>query len=301
MFIKGIDNVSLMFKKTAVDSSYYLKDSSYKFDGHKYYLVNDSAFAFRRNIKDTVIYEPKEIRFITIPKHHLEIAILNRNQDTCMIEVWPPPFKDQNNPTYQKGHTVIAGIENDSLYNNSYNSADTLYAIFNWHHPSTTRRHETYNVLFRTIYLVPASIPLVYTTGSAQWQANFLNAGMAFGWGYGRTKFYKDNLMPPRNFYFGFGAVLGVSSITIDSQNVTKSLQPIIGKSSLTYPAVYGGVHIAFSFNSVQLMGVVGSEIVLSKYHSSWQNEGKLLYGIGIGLSIFNLAVPSAPSSPIGH
>jgi hypothetical protein len=268
-------------------------------------LQRDSSYKKGISPNDTLVkhFTVHKIQYRTIAKHHLEVAVLSRTQDTCMLEVWPPAWRLQNDNFYRSLRTVIGGIENGSLYSHDAISADTFYLVTKWTNSPLTRRHQSFNMLFKSVYLVPATVPIVYTTGTQQWQANFLSAGMAGGWAYGRTKFYRDNIMPPRNFYFGIGGVAGVNTVTLNAQSVsdTSILNKINKSSGVTYPGVYLGGHIAFSFNSIQLMFVLGREWAFGKYHAAWENQGKLFLGLGIGLSIFNLVVPSAAPNPVGH
>jgi hypothetical protein len=261
---------------------------------------------------DSMIFDPHWILYGQIlPYHRLSFYILSRNQDTLMFEVWPPPRKLQNND-FNGQSTIIDGFKNADVYNWTDRAAnppiehpaDTFYVVIPWRNHGIGPRFETFNMPFLTKYLIPISVPIAYSFHAKSWQTSFLNAGVAYGIAAGRTKFYRDALQSPRNFYWGAGLLGGISSITLNAASVNppdSAAVKAVGTSGYTLPAIYAGIHIGFSLNSVQLMITVQKEWAMGSFSSAWIYHRGLSLGIGIGLSSFNLAVPSSASTPFGH
>lgn len=251
---------------------------------------------------DTVMIESHRILYEQIiPYHRLSFFILGRNQDTLMFEIWPRPRKLQNR-NFDAQSTVIEGIRNGELYNHQYKNqnvtADTFYAVIPWRNQGVGPRFQTFNLMFATHYLIPITIPIGYTFVPKAWQSNFLNAGMAYGWAIGRTKFYRDALQPPRNFYWGAGFLAGVSSVSLSSSSVKAGFN--VG-SGYSLPGVYTGMHVGLSFNSVQFMLTGTYEWAIGSNSSQWIYQHRFSLGIAIGLSSFNLAVPNSSSAALAH
>jgi hypothetical protein len=287
---------------TVTDSSYYLRDSSYLKDssGH-YHLLNDSVFKLQTHTRVVKQYCKHKILFYNF-KAGSSVAILGRNQDTCMLEFWPPVRRTQRDSAFNNGRDIIEGIPNYKLYNHDTINADTFYLVAGWQNSTTLSRHRSFNLPFHTLYFVPATIPIEYVVKTKQFQTNLLSAGMAFGLAVGRTKFFKDNIMPPRNAYYGAGIVGGVTAVTVSAQGVSnQTIKTEIGTGSYTYPAFYVGEHAGYSFNSVQLFVALGWEWATGHYARYWNNQGRAFIGFGIGLSLFNLAVPSISSTASAH
>jgi hypothetical protein len=228
-----------------------------------------------------------------------------------MFEVWPPNVSLQNS-AYDSAYTVIEGVQNVKLYNHyKFSStgqvtyarqADTFYFVPHWHNQGVGPRFQTFNLMFSTKYLIPVSIPLVYNFKAKATLANFLNAGMAYGWGLGRTKFYRDAIQSSRNFYIGAGFLGGVSTATISASTVNDStLKASLGSASSTLPEVYYGCHIGISFSSVQLIVSGSWQTAIGDHAAQWSYQNHFSLGIGVGLSLFNLLVPNSASAPIGH
>jgi hypothetical protein len=260
----------------------------------------DTTRIMSTGVSDSITYRNLPILYDQIvPYHRLPFYILSRNQDSLMIEIWPPPRTLQNS-NFDRQQTAIDQIPNGALYNHDKVAADTFYAVIPWRNQGIGPRFQTFNLLFGTKYLIAVSAPIGYTFAAKAWQSNFVNAGVAYGWGKGRTKFYRDNLQTARNFYWGAGFIAGVSSISISSSTVDTAFSKSV-PSSYNLPGVYTGVHIGASFNSVQLMLTGAFQWAIGKNSGHWLYQGKFTLGVAIGLSGFNLLVPNSASAPLTH
>jgi hypothetical protein len=227
--------------------------------------VNDTNWIYTNVNTDTILTKRHRVLYnYIVPTHRLSIFLLGRDQDTVMFEVWPPN-KSLQNSAYDSAYTVIEGVQNVKLYNHyKFSStgqvtytrqADTFYFVPHWRNQGVGPRFQTFNLMFSTKYLIPVSIPLIYNFKAKATLANFLNAGMAYGWGLGRTKFYRDAIQSSRNFYIGAGFLGGVSTATISASTVNDStLKASLGSASSTLPEVYYGCHVGISFSSVQFI-----------------------------------------------
>jgi hypothetical protein len=272
----------------------------------------DTIYQYSPPFADSMetILEPHAILYDRIlPYHRLSFYILGRNQDTLMFEIWPRPKRLQNRH-FGSQTTIIDGFRNGDLLNwtdeanHIDHPADTFYAVLPWRNHGVGPRFQTFNLLFFTKYLIPITVPIAYCFGAKSWQTSFLNAGMAYGYAIGRTKFYRDGLQASRNFYWGAGLLAGVSSVTLNAASVNpKNTAAVtaVGTSGYTLPGTYVGGHVGFSFNSLQIMVSGTVAWALGSYSSAWNYQHKFSLGLGIGLSSFNLLVPNSASAPFTH
>ena len=255
-------------------------------------------------IEPTFVFKSHRIKYEDQRNSVLKVVIINRYKDTVMFIIWPPEYSKK---FAKKGDTItqsyIDGIADVNLYNNDNNKhgADTLYFINRWSNTGITKKFQTFNLTFRTRYFIPVSIPLIWETSSGQYVSSFLNAGMAYGWAFGRSKFYKDNIQNTRNAVIGFGPIAGISALTITNSNISPSPNPKDTTVNNTNPMFYWGGHCAITLlNSVSIILTGGFQNGLGKgYVKDWLYNGKPFIGIGIGLSLFNISIPSVPNSQI--
>jgi hypothetical protein len=274
---------------------------------------SDTIYQFSPGFADSAetVFEDHNILYDRIlPDHRLSFYILGRNQDTLMFEIWPRPRRLQNR-YFGSQTTIIDGFRNGDLLNwtnETYqinHPADTFYAVIPWRNHGVGPRFQSFNLLFFTKYLIPITVPINYCFGAKSWQTSFLNAGMAYGWAIGRTKFYRDGLQASRNFYWGGGVLGGVSSVTLNAASVnpknTAAVTAVGTGSGYTLPGTYVGGHLGFSFNSLQIMVSGTVAWALGSYSSAWIYQHKFSLGLAIGLSSFNLLVPNSASAPFTH
>jgi hypothetical protein len=305
-----------LFKVDRADSIASHYDSTQRVITRTQYTIRpngDTNWVYTNGTRDTIYVTKHRILYdYIVPTHRLAIFLLGRDQDTVMFEVWPPNKRLQN-ANYDSAYTVVEGIQNKDLYNHyrvdrrgnvTYNrQADTFYFVPHWRNHGVGPRFQTFNLLFSTKYFIPVSIPLVYNFKAKSYLANFLNAGMAYGWGLGRTKFYRDAIQTSRNFYIGGGFLGGISTATISAQTVNDSALKVqfAGGASSTLPEVYYGFHMGISFSSVQFIVSGTWQTAIGDHAAQWSYQNHFSLGIGIGLSLFNLVVPNSASAPIGH
>jgi hypothetical protein len=301
--VNAVDSHYVVHANITAKSQYFTKPNS-----------GDTTWIFTNGTKDTTYSLPHRILYnYIVPTHRLAFFLLGRSQDTLMIEVWPPNIRLQD-PQYDRQMTVLEGIRNGNLYNHyepnnrhryepeNKRQADTFYAVLPWQNQGVGPRFQTFNVLFSTKYLIPISVPILYNFKTKSWLSSFLNAGMAYGWALGRTKFYRDGLQPSRNFYIGGGLIGGISAVTISASTVDNAaLKDSLGSSTSTLPGFYYGFHIGVSFNSIQIIASGSWETAIGNNATQWSYQNHFSFGIGIGLSLFNLLVPQSASAPIGH
>jgi len=147
-------------------------------------------------------------------------------------------------------------------------------------------------------------MPIAYMFGNdskaqQRWQSNFLSAGLAYGWARGRTKFFKYDQYQPKNSYFGVGFMLAVSATSMNDKdfdtsnaNVGPKLTKISSSGTYTAPLIQVGMHVGESFGYLQLIQAAGFGWAVGYPAQNWNYQGKFFVGFGIGLSIFNLAIP---------
>jgi hypothetical protein len=153
---------------------------------------------------------------------------------------------------------------------------------------STTGWYRKFVLPFRTRYLVPVNIPFLYDENVKGFTSTFLNAGLAYGWAWGRTKFYKYNQLQSRNTYVGAGPFFNLSSTSGSASSSSKLDPNSVGKLMV-------GFHVGFNLASIQFLAAAGK-------YADFDNNGSLVwrarnvFGLGIGLSLFNFSVPSTTS-----
>jgi len=202
----------------------------------------------------------------------------------------------------------------DSLFNYQ------IHWIDRYKKPYAHYKRPIFNIPFNTRYFIPITTPVSYLFGNRKnahrWQSNFLTAGMAYGWGHGRTKFFKNDQYQPKNFYIGTGFLASISAAMInksdfsanpknpgDTSEYKAAITRLTSNTGTTYtaPQIQFGIHVGESFGSIQLIQAAGLGWVLGYPAQYWNYQGKPWIGFGIGLSLFNFAVPTAPGGGAGH
>ena len=149
-------------------------------------------------------------------------------------------------------------------------------------------KYGKFKIPFRGKYLNPVTVPFVYRFTSGTYESNFFSAALAYGWVFGRTKYFKASDIAPRDHYIALGFIAGLGNVTFTSNDSLKSPQSTVG-------ILYGG-HVALSMNNIQLIIAGGLETALQGKGMNtrdWANQNKPWIGIGIGFSVFNLLIPN--------
>ena len=145
-----------------------------------------------------------------------------------------------------------------------------------------------FTVPFRGQDLTPITIPFVYRFNSGTFETNFFNVGLAYGKVFGRTKYFKESAINPRDFYFAVGGLIGLGPVQFAANDSAKTSESTIG--------ILYGVHVTISMNNIQLLFAGGLESALqgkAMNTNDWLNQNKPWIGFGIGLSFFNILIPN--------
>jgi len=200
----------------------------------------------------------------------------------------------KNKPNHDYSDSLVFEDKILSLAPNRYEPnpyQDTFYVVipnnFNTQ-PSKNSNYNKFNLVFNGKYLIPISIPFQDIGFSFRkainLQSNFLNAGMAYGWAHGKTTFFKNDQIAPKNFYMGTGFVAALASATDNTNN------------KIMVPAFITGVHIGVAISSVQILAAGGYGFAVQNVNTAWGKSGAPWVGFGVGLSLFNVAIPSVSS-----
>jgi hypothetical protein len=166
---------------------------------------------------------------------------------------------------------IHSGISEDSTeyINNSLNGH---YFVLNI--PWKKRRTFTVPFAYRTI--TATSLPFRVDLTEGMTQSDFLNFNMAYLWVYGRTKYFKNDDINPRNVYLGVGPYVGLINIIVPS-----SANNAFG---LTYGAT--AVLSIYNINLVSSFGI-------SNGFTKITGTGTPYIGFGIGFNLVSLSDPS--------
>lgn len=220
-------------------------------------------------------------------RHKLKVFVTGMNQttDTLTVKLWyRHRFAGRMADSLRKHLGIDSAFEKDYKFPVSYVPGGA------W---------RKFILPFRTRYFIPVNLPIVRDfnygkSSTSAWQANFLNAGMAYGWAIGRTKFFKYNQLSPRNEYAGIGPLFNIQSATSSAGSQTPPTAPSFAKVLL-------GGHIGIGFGSIQFILAGGYYYNISS-SSGFQLQPKPWIGGGIGLSMFNFSVPAfTGGAGIGH
>jgi len=190
----------------------------------------------------------------TLKGHYLYGLIDRRTDDTLFIHFWYiNPAKD---PVQLKG--------SKTYINSAYN--DTTFAYYigddNW---------RKFDVPFNFWMLTATAIPYAIDLKTGKTNANILDVNLACFYVTGRTRFYKNTDIDPRNIYFGIGPFIGLKPVA-DDTDASKAFSFTYGASGL------------FSIHGVNIVASFG----LEKLHTN------PYVGLGIGFSLVNLFDPTS-------
>jgi hypothetical protein len=198
------------------------------------------------------------------------ISALSKQTDSMTFKLWDSKRIRRIRPRF-------LNVSKDSVYRTDY----TVKSPWN----ETVGPHRKMVIPFETKYLMPVNLPFLYDFNTHSVSVSFLNAGLAYGWAFGRTKFYEYNQMPPRNAYFGGGPLFNLSSsLTASSSSST---------ASTTFAKMVLGGHLGYSTGSLQFL-IAGGWYYDVGGKQVFAIHSKVVLGFGFGLSLFNFAVPSS-------
>lgn len=186
-----------------------------------------------------------------IKKHYLYGLIDRRTDDTLFIHFWT--IDPANDP-----------LKTKPAYVNSDNNGDTFayYIGDDW---------RTLTVPFNYFMLTATAIPYRIDLKTGKTNADILDLNVACFYVLGRTKFFKNTDIDPRNTYFGIGPFVGLLPIPSDTE-AAKAFSFTWGASGL------------YSLHGINFVASFG----LEKIHAN------PYIGFGIGFNLVNLFDPSS-------
>ncbi|MBO3272169.1 hypothetical protein [Hymenobacter defluvii] len=118
-----------------------------------------------------------------------------------------------------------------------------------------------------------------------------INVNVFWGVSLNRTSFqYREKVGNiSNNHKFTFGAIAGVSTVTLTKSNTTAADTPILDATEITKGLLSTGVGVAYSFNKATVGAFLGSDFSIGKDAKRWDYNGKRWLGIAFGYSIFSI------------
>ncbi len=244
-------------------------------------------FKFNYKFKNSVFLKAN-LKMINDPISETETGyvLIDGKENPVMVVV-----PSTNPPTQQEIYKSLLGVidrrTGDKLYIHFYDIINSIaaapaatyvdltdngksfeYTITNW------KKGKKFNVPFKYKMLTATSLPFRINFSTGDTEAEFLNFNAAFLWVNGRTKFFKNEDIDPRNFQFGFGPYLGLINIPLNDKN----------EFGITY-----GATVLFSVHKINLVGAFG----LSNGFSKETKPTVSYLGFGIGFNLVELYDPT--------
>ena len=157
-------------------------------------------------------------------------------------------------------------VKGSRVYVNSVDNNRNFVYLMSKHFDSSNH----FDIPFSYWILTATSIPYKIDLKTGTTYSNFLDANIAGYYMMGRTRYYQNTDIDPRNFSFGVGGYLGLNKVPDQS--------PLTNAFGLTY----GGSAVLSVF-SVNLVGAVGFQKFLREPY----------FGIGFGFNLVSLFTPS--------
>lgn len=184
--------------------------------------------------------------------------------DTFFVKLWPVKTttglgtSDSQRKILPSNSIISQNPKGDNKY---------IIIVKDYHAASNTK----IDIPFRTWQLTEVTIPLRYNPSTKKMSSEFLNANMSYSYIWGKTRFYENEFVKPRDRYIGLGgfAGLGMTKNSLDEDEVG---------------VLYGANVILSAFN-INFLFAYGFESAIGK-NSKTSNY----IGFGVGFDLFKLS-----------
>lgn len=209
-------------------------------------------------------------------------------------------------PTYLKGFIDEVSDDRDSMYirfwsfNADYRPDTELYIDSNNQEETFAFAipyvNGTFKVPFRVWTTTAVSIPFrVRMRSGSDLESEFLNVGATYARIWGRTKFFEQGQIEPRNMYAGIGGFIAFSQLTLNSENTNGF---IAGEDEKDVASISYGINALFSLNTFNFVIAIGVDNTFGRTASHYvdnviNKKARPWLGFGIGFSLIDLTVKS--------